>query len=181
MSTSHLTRVLILADELGRNAGRFFSVDDYFKYVDLTVTGTVKATFEKVTENIEILARNYTKFDYVIVMAGLNNSRRYREINRNRIDKIIRNLVHTNLIFVGIPFCYSESMVNDVICLNNHYVRVSTSVAPWAFYLDTNPYLYRQYGKTFHLVPMSPNKIVRKIITPIKALLTRSATPKWKY
>lgn len=164
-------KLLLVADELGRNASRILLFDDFFKDIKISVITKPQAIFEKVTEDIEHLTKNFTKYDNVVILAGINNATMYRKIDKNRIDQIVHNLMHTNLIIVSIPLWANRFMINDVISLNNLYLKQSTDHTTWSFFLDVNKYLYRKSGKNYILVPVTQTYLLRKIIDPIKSVL----------
>ncbi|KAF5269652.1 hypothetical protein FQR65_LT05991 [Abscondita terminalis] len=108
-------KVLILSDSHGRSyadklqcgLGNNFQVQCWFK---------PNACFEKVTESVIPLTKDFTKKDFVIVMmAGANNALKGKNIDKNSIENVMACTEFTNVLLVTIPMWHGRPVLNQLI------------------------------------------------------------------
>lgn len=108
-------KCLVVSDDYGRNIARLLSRKfdaDNFKIESVYKPG---ATYQQVIENLEGLCRDYTRGDYVVIIAGNNNftgTTRY-PLFKDLCDKI-KKCSNLNLILVNVPY-KKEPNVNQFI------------------------------------------------------------------
>lgn len=102
----HEHRVLLMGDSHMRGcaAKRIASLDARFNVCGVTKPGSVtKSLIETVKEEVESLTMN----DFLIICSGANDINRNDSINTlKNIVKFIKNVNHTNIILMRIPYRY---------------------------------------------------------------------------
>ena len=114
------------------------------------------------------LTRDFTLNDYVIILAGTNDTVKRKKFKDIVVIDVLDRMMHTNVIFCNVPYQNFESGLNDTIynfnlslynCCNRR-----SSVSNCIFYFDVNCLLNNRFRtQSFHLSGHEKNKIIRHI------------------
>ena len=112
--TSRRSRVLLLADDHGRGAAGIVreSLGSGFDTTSIFKPG---ATMEQVLRNVGSLASDFSRDDFVVVVAGMNNVLDTYQTNFKSINSRLLQLKHTNVIITSVPYTRSNRLLNDAI------------------------------------------------------------------
>lgn len=129
-------RILLASDSQGRYCGPIlYNLFDQSKYQTLCLTKP-NANFEIVAEDAYRLSLDYTKEDFVILLAGSNNASRNSLISKEMLESTTKKLSHTNIILVLTPFWGGHIHYNSIVLQNN--ITFSTTLQDAALILDSS-------------------------------------------
>lgn len=139
----NFSRVLILCDENGRDLHTLLKEKLKTCGARFMVETLIKpgASFDRVTEDIKSLTKDYCSMDYVIVVAGSNDFKRNKYPSfRLLVDKV-RHCSHTNMVLLSVP--YFSKRLNSRIHryntrLNELVYRLSQCTEGFVEYVELN-------------------------------------------
>lgn len=138
-------KILILADEYGRNLNSLISDRLYSRKRDCTVETFIKpgAGIAGVLEDTEALTRTYGSDDHVVIMAGATDVKNGGFPSFKFLLNKIRNMDQTNVTLISIPYFTRNREVNDKIFrynnrLNSFACRLNGITEFGVFFLDSN-------------------------------------------
>lgn len=134
--------ILLLADSHGR--GLFSLLKKRLSNFNILSIFKPNAPFGNVVTDVNLLSKNFTKKDYILIIGGSNNYYKQSAKLINEYKKVIDNCNHTNVIFCTIPFNYCKnSTVNNAIqFINSSLLKLNTQSTNSKF-IDINLYLGR--------------------------------------
>ena len=113
-SNLHQSRILMLSDEHGRNLSGTLDYNlakqsGIYKTEHILKPG---ATFRSVVQNVEVLSRDMSQKDFIIVMAGSNDFYHGKSPSIRDIQKLISDCANSNLIIFSTPYvnCYKTNL-----------------------------------------------------------------------
>lgn len=137
----NIRRILILSDQHGYSLGSL--IQNSAK--GLCVQSVIKpnAIFANVILNIADLTRDFTLNDYVVVLAGYNDLRDGHYPLFKNINRVLKNLGHTNLLVVSVPSKHSDPKVINAISkfnsgLSRYINRLNQCVEGHFCFLECN-------------------------------------------
>ena len=107
-------RILILGDSLCKGSSLFFKKFLSFESDVCTITKP-NMVIDDLVECVDRLSKDYTKRDYVVVMAGRDSILQNRRCNFEAIVNKLKTLNHTNCIFVSVPYLTKRDAINNSI------------------------------------------------------------------
>ena len=114
-------QILLLTDDINITwQVRKWLDTDLFDITSLRKPG---AHLYQVLDNIELLAKNYTLQDNIIVVGGSNDIDNGKTPSFRYICNKLKLCVHTNVMFASVPYCNKHSHKNDHIYKFNTKLR----------------------------------------------------------
>lgn len=161
---SGFSRVLLVCDEMGYGMSQCISesLTNQFSVSSVIRTG---GNFAYVTKDIDRLANNFTKNDYVILMIGARhtheNTSRYLKAGFRRL---INKCASTNILFATIPFDFDDYSLNDTIYQINQFIEGNVFKTKNRFCVYTNKVLLKEDYKKNRCLNQSGKKKFAKYI-----------------
>lgn len=131
-------QILLLSDSQGRRCGEILKIlfDKIYNTICIT---KANALMEDVVQDIVKLTKNFTKQDYVILLAGSNNASSKKFITKSFLQHLKNSLSHTNIIFIFTPFWKYHTDFNTTVLQNN--LDIYASFRNSATFIDPNTFL----------------------------------------
>lgn len=130
-------RIVAYCDSHGRNLNNGLEGRLQNKF-DVTVIFKPNAKFETVTKISNVTQASLAKSDYVVVWAGTNNFPDYFDQIKNSAESLLKKLVKTNVIILGIPFRFDLPELNDQISKVNAGLYELTKQFDFATFVSLN-------------------------------------------
>lgn len=164
-------RILVATDELGRSAYSLLRRDPFFTRYSLRIEHYVGAKLNNIIDVIEILTTTFDKDDFVIIFGGKNDCRAFKEINKVRLENVVRKLNCTNTIIIAMPLWLNRPDINQFVDLNNYYVRQICTNNPAAHFMDINKLFHTKLENFVQMTKIRHKKIFGKIMNDLALLV----------
>lgn len=113
-----INKVILLSDELGKGIRpKLYSlVKDSIKMISIVKPC---ADIRNVIENIEFLAKDFRRNDYIIIMAGKNDFSKKQLPSFRYINEKLKSCSSTNIIFSSVPYTKSRILNQRIYKYNS--------------------------------------------------------------
>lgn len=134
-------RLLLLADSHGRQCADILYSKMNSKFETLSVFKP-NALLEDVVSDIHKLTTNFSKSDFVFIIAGTNDVLKGKTLNKNALSKCFKLSQKTNVIFVSVPYVKNRNILNKLIYDYNCSIKqeIKNSVLKM-YFLNINNYI----------------------------------------
>ena len=109
-------KILIMADNNGKNCVNIFK-NMYGSLVEVSCFYKPNALIEDVVTDCAKLTKTYNKNDHIIILAGVNNIIRGRNMKTAFLNNLLAGLNYTNVIIMGVPYVHRRDILNK-LCYN---------------------------------------------------------------
>lgn len=151
-------RILILCDQFGKGLGE--SLNSMIKGVKIETIIKPYAYLENIINCVDVLCKDFTENDYVIIIGGFNNIVRGKYPSFKYISEQMKSCSNTNLLFFSIPFV-NHDYTNDFVYrfnknLKSYIFRMKKYELVKVSYVDIN--------SSVHMKILHKNIIAKKVI-----------------
>lgn len=158
--------IWLLTDKYGCNATKVFNIQDYFPNATFNLVYKKVATLNGILEDVEQLARNFNKLDFIIIYGGLTDCLTLNIIDTSRLERVFRNLEHTNIIVLGVPLTkYND--INHIVADSDNNLKDACETAAAVRYIDVNPIIFPFIDGRIYVMKIMYDLILLNVINVI--------------